>query len=41
MKRLRRSSLVIALILLAAQHVAVQGQVPAGGRTVRVNDIEM
>lgn len=32
---------VIALLLLTAQHVAVQGQAPAGGRTVRVNDIEL
>ena len=42
MKKLLRSILVISFIFLAAQPLkAAQGQAPAAGRTVRVNDIEM
>jgi len=42
MMRLLRSTLVIGFILLTAQHSDVaQGPAPPGGRTVRVNDIEM
>ncbi len=41
MTRLLRATLFIALILLTSRHLPVQGQVSAGGRTVRVNGIEM
>ena len=41
MTRLLRSTLTVALVVLTAQQLVAQGQVPGGGRTVRVNDIEM